>query len=270
MHFAKPVRAAALAVALTACTTLTAAMPGTTPAFAQGVPVIDTQNIAQQIRQIQQMLEDFGIQTEQLDQLLEQIDLLQAQIQQLQETYEALTGITDVAGLVMDGDFNDLLDPKIGDMINLVQSLQNGDFSGLIGGNASQMQSQMQRVLEQAGFNEDTLAEMARSGNAGAQNVATQASAGAVVATAAQNSHQEAQQSLSRVNELVNMIGDMNTLKESVDHNTRVTAEIAVALTRLWELEAIATVGVGQSGVVEAGLMAEEQRYTDFTLPNLD
>ena len=33
-------------------------------ASAQGVPTVDTQNIAQEIRQLQQMLEDFGIQTD--------------------------------------------------------------------------------------------------------------------------------------------------------------------------------------------------------------
>ena len=49
-------------------------------AIAQGVPTVDTQNIAQEIRQLQQMLEDFGIQTDQLDTLLEQLDLVQQQL----------------------------------------------------------------------------------------------------------------------------------------------------------------------------------------------
>ena len=39
-------------------------------ANAQGVPTIDTQNITQTIRQLQNMLKDAGIQTEQLDQLI--------------------------------------------------------------------------------------------------------------------------------------------------------------------------------------------------------
>lgn len=61
-----------------------------TPVFAQGVPTIDTRNIAQEIRQLQQMLEDFGIQTDQLDTLLEQLDLVQQQLDTLNETYAAL------------------------------------------------------------------------------------------------------------------------------------------------------------------------------------
>jgi hypothetical protein len=39
------------------------------PVEAQGVPTVDTQNIAQEIRQLQQMLQDFGIQTDLLDNL---------------------------------------------------------------------------------------------------------------------------------------------------------------------------------------------------------
>ena len=40
------------------------------PVTAQGVPTVDTQNIAQEIRQLQQMLQDFGIQTDLLDNAL--------------------------------------------------------------------------------------------------------------------------------------------------------------------------------------------------------
>ena len=65
------------------CRTETAAaIMAASPAHAQGVPVVDTQNIAQEIRQIQQMLEDYGIQSDQLDRLLEQVELLQSQIDQ--------------------------------------------------------------------------------------------------------------------------------------------------------------------------------------------
>ena len=50
------------------------------PVTAQGVPTVDTQNIAQEIRQLQQMLQDFGIQTDLLDNALAQLDLLQQQL----------------------------------------------------------------------------------------------------------------------------------------------------------------------------------------------
>lgn len=240
-----------------------------TPAFAQGVPTIDTRNIAQEIRQLQQMLEDFGIQTDQLDTLLEQLDLVQQQLDTLNETYEALTGATDIIEMAMGGDLDGLLDQEFGDLLGTIRRIQNGDFSGLIGDAAPEMEGRMTQALEDAGFDQDDLTQMSSSGNPGAERIANQAGTGAMMSAAAENSYAEAAQSLERVERLVGLIPDMETLKEAVDHNTRVTAELAIAMTRMWELEAIQTVGAGQSGVADAATLAEERRYMDFTLPNL-
>ena len=79
------------------------------PVAAQGVPTVDTQNIAQEIRQLQQMLQDFGIQTDLLDNALAQLDLLQQQFDQLEEMYASLTGPRSILGLAMGGDLDDLL-----------------------------------------------------------------------------------------------------------------------------------------------------------------
>ena len=46
------------------------------PSIAQGVPVVDTQNIAQNIQQLRQMIEDEILQNEQLVQLREQLATL--------------------------------------------------------------------------------------------------------------------------------------------------------------------------------------------------
>jgi len=240
-----------------------------TPAFAQGVPTIDTRNIAQEIRQLQQMLEDFGIQTDQLDTLLEQLDLVQQQLDTLNETYAALTGATDIIEMAMGGDLDGLLDQEFGDLLGTIRRIQNGDFSGLIGNAAPEMEGRMTQALADAGFDQDDLTQMSSSGNPGAERIANQASTGAVMSAAAENSYAEAAQSLERVERLVALIPDMETLKEAVDHNTRVTAELAIAMTRMWELKAIQTVGAGQSGVADAATLAEERRYMDFTLPNL-
>lgn len=239
------------------------------PVSAQGVPTVDTRNIAQEIRQLQQMLEDFGIQTDQLDTLLEQLDLVQQQLDTLNETYAALTGATDIIEMAMGGDLDGLLDQEFGDLLGTIRQIQSGDFSGLIGNAAPQMEGRMTQALEDAGFDQDTLSDMASSGNPGAERIASQAGTGAVMSAAAENSYDEAAQSLERVEQLVSLIPDMETLKEAVDHNTRVTAELAIAMTRMWELEAIQTVGAGQSGVVDAATLAEERRYMDFTLPEL-
>lgn len=239
------------------------------PVTAQGVPTVDTQNIAQEIRQLQQMLQDFGIQTDLLDNALAQLEVVQNQLDQLNQMYASLTGPRSILGLVMGDGLDGLLEAKFEDLPGLIRGIQNGDWSGLLGVTAGPMRTQMESALARAGFDEDSLSEIANSGSPGAQGVATRATTGAVMSAAAQNSHAEAAQSLERVERLVTMIPDMEDLKASMDHNTRVTAELAIAMTRMWELEAIQTVGAGNAGVVDAATIAEERRYMDFTLPSL-
>lgn len=239
-------------------------------ASAQGVPTVDTQNIAQEIRQLQQMLEDFGIQSDIFENALEQLDMLQQQFDQLQSMYASLTGPREILGLIMGGELDQLLEAKFEDIPGLIRGIQHGDWSNLLGVTAGPMRTQMQQALASAGFDEDSLREIATSGNPGAEGIATRATTGAVLSAAAQNSHEEAAQSLARVERLVAMIPDMEDLKASMDHNTRVTAELAIAMTRMWELEAIQTIGAGNAGVVDAATIAEERRYMDFTMPSLE
>ena len=239
------------------------------PAIPQGVPTIDVQSVAQDIQQLQQMLQDFGIQSEQLTTLVEQLEVVQSQLTRMEEIRDNLTGVTEVVETVMGGGLDGLLSPEFADLLQLARDIQAGDWSGLIGDAAPEMRTQMERVLNDAGFDEDTLRAMATGGNEGAEVIATRATSGAVISAAATNSHEEAGQSLERIDRLVGMIGDMETLKESLDHNTRVTAELGIALARMWELEAIQTAGAGQTGVLDAATIAEERRYLDFTLPEM-
>ena len=243
------------------------------PAVAQGVPTVDTQNIAQEIQQLRQMIEDEVLQNEQLVQLREQFATLQEQLAQLQDTYAALTGLMELPTVIrteMEDELNGLLDQEFGDILATIDAIREGDFSRLAGNSAGRIETQMTRVLAEAGFDEDTLREMATGGNDGASRTATRATTGAVMSAAAQTSYEEAGQSLQRVDRLVGMIGDMEELKDSVDLNTRVTAELAIALVAMWQLEAVQTVGTGQTGVIDAATIAEEQRYMDFTLPELE
>lgn len=244
-----------------------------TPAGAQGVPVIDTQNIAQNIQQLRQMIEDEILQNEQLLQLREHLSMLTDQLAEMQRTYEALTRLAELPEIIrtrMEEELNGLLDQEFGDIQAAIRAIRTGDFSSLTGSGASEIETQMDRVLADLGFDEYTLSEMANSGNAGAERVATQATTGALVSAAAQNSYDDAGQSLKRVERLVGLIDDMDELKESVDLNTRVTAELAIALVAMWQLEAVQTVGDGTGGVIDAATIADEQRFMEFTLPELD
>jgi type IV secretion system protein VirB5 len=238
------------------------------PVSAQ-IATIDVRNIAQAIRQVQQMLEDFGVQTDILETARAQLDLLQQQFDQLEEMYASLTGPRSILGLAMGDDLDGLLQADFEDVPGLIRGIQAGDWSRLIGPDAGPLRTQMEQALAGAGFDEDSLNEIATSGKPGAEGIASRATTGAVMSAAAQNSHAEAGQSLERVERLVSMIPEMDDLKASMDHNTRVTAELAIAMTRMWELEAIQTLGAGNAGVVDAATIAEERRYMDFTLPSL-
>ena len=265
---AAPLRTLALAITLASSVQVLTI----SPARAQGVPVVDTQNIAQNIQQLRQMIEDEILQNEQLTQLREQLATLTDQLAELQRTYEALTRLAELPEIIrtqMEEELNGLLDQEFGDILATIEAIKTGDFSGLTGSGASEIETQMDRVLTDLGFDEDTLSEMARSGNPGAGRVATMATTGALVSAAAQNSYEDAGQSLERVDRLVGLIDDMDELKESVDLNTRVTAELAIALVAMWQLEAIQTVGDGTGGVIDAATIAEEQRFMEFTLPEL-
>ena len=239
------------------------------PVLAQGVPVVDTQNIAQNIQQLRQMIEDEILQNEQLTQLREQLGLLTDQLAELQRTYEALTRLAELPEIIrteMEDELNGLLDQEFGDILATIEAIKTGDFSGLSGSGAGEIETQMDRVLADLGFDDDTLSEMATSGNPGANRVATQATTGALVSAAAQNSYEDAGQSLERVDRLVGLIDDMDELKESVDLNTRVTAELGIILTQIWRLEAAQGVSAGQLGVVDAATLADERKFRSMAV----
>ncbi|MFN7177548.1 MAG: type IV secretion system protein [Thermaurantiacus sp.] len=236
---------------------------------AQGVPTIDTRAITQQIQQFQQMLEDFGMQTDIFDTLTAQLEVVQNQLTELQRTYAALTEIGDLVELAMGGDLDRLLTSGFGDLLGLVRNIQTGNWEDLLGPGGLQLRTQMEGALAAAGFDEDTIRQMATSGNAGAERTAAQATTGAMAAAAGQTSHENAAHAGTRLETLVEAIGDQETLRQSLDHNTRVTAELGIILLQMLELQAVQTVARGQVGILDAATIAEEQRYLDLTLPDL-
>ena len=164
-----------------------------------------------------------------------------------------------------------MLEANFEDIPGLIRGIQAGDWSALIGPNAGAHAHADGTGAGKCRVRRRILsAKSPPAAIRAAEGVATRATTGAVMSAAAQNSHAEAEQSLERVERLVEMIPDMEDLKASMDHNTRVTAELAIAMTRMWELEAIQTLGAGNAGVVDAATVAEERRYMDFTLPDLE
>ena len=259
------------------------------PTAEAAIPVVDFGSIAQQIAQLDQMLEDFGIQSDLLDNALEQLQTLQDQYAKLTETHEALTGERDIIELAMGGELDNLLGGNFTDVAASIQAVQTGDWSQLTGPNAGRMREEIESVLNEAGFDAATLEHMAAGNPSGAgpsdptgtpgddvgtdeeaQRIATRATTGATMSAAAQFSHENAGQAASRIEALVTGIGDQADLKASIDHNTRVTAEIGIVLLEMLRLQSVATVGAGQAGIIDAATIAAEREYVDFTLPDMN
>ena len=87
----------------------TAALALTAPGLAQGVPVVDSSNLAKNVEQLQQALQDAENQIEQIQQLKKQIELQMEQITSLEFIGDSLTGFNDIATL-----YNSAEDLRVG------------------------------------------------------------------------------------------------------------------------------------------------------------
>ena len=63
----------------------------------------------------------------------------------------------------------------------------------------------------------------------------------------------------------VPLLGFGNTLwkglKEAIDLNTRVTAELSIAMANIWNMESAQLMGMGEAGVMDAATAAEEEKF---------
>lgn len=239
------------------------------PVFAQGVPTTDVQSIAQQIQQLKHMLEDMGIQNQQLDALLKQISELEKQLTQLEQMYAALTGSGDFKALLMGGQLDGMLDPQMVSVLQTIRSAQSGDWSGLSGSASGAMTKAAKDSLTSAGLPPAEVEKMAKSGDPQAGRIAAQATTGAVVSAAAENAHVEAGKGIERIKVLSEEIPNQTTMKEAIDLNTRMTAELTLQVIKNTEMLAVQTVGAGNAGVVDAATIAAERQFMDFTLPDM-
>ncbi len=82
-----------------------------------------------------------------------------------------------------------------------------------------------------------------------------------MLSVAAEEAHDEAADSLGRIETMVGLIDDQDGLKAAVDLNTRVTAELGIILTQMWRLEAASGINAGQLGAIDAATIAEERKF---------
>ncbi|NDW02482.1 type IV secretion system protein [Salipiger sp. PrR002] len=243
------------------------------PGLAQGVPVIDGSNLAKNVEQLQQALQDAENQIEQIQQLKKQIELQMEQITSLEFIGDSLTGFNDIATLYNSAE--DLRDraAKITDLSGFADDLAMGDFDALLDNlldgdvtmGEKHAAEQMRETLASAGLTSDRLSQLSSSENPQDKVIARTAGTSATAIAAAQLSYEEAESSLERVNGLVDEIANQETLKESVDLNTRMAAETNFMLGQMWRLSAAAGLAQGQTGVNWAAEQAKERSFFDYS-----
>lgn len=262
-----PVKSLALSVSVVAMLS--------SPALAQGVPVIDGSNLAQNIEQLQAALRDAEQQLQQIEELRTQIEQLTNIEGLLDNVLSSITGLNDIRDLYNTAEDLRSRAAKITDLSGMMDSLSIGDFDGLLdslldGGTDVTMGDRraaeaIEETLSNAGFTRERLTTMNDGSDPRGPEIAQTAAANAVAVTAAQLSYEEAGESLQRVEGLVDAIGDQETLKESIDLNTRMAAETNFTLAQMWRLNAAAGMAAGQNGIDFAAEQARTRSFFDFS-----
>ena len=248
---------------LTVATVTTFGLP--LPASAQGVPTFDGSQLGQLVAQLEHMTEDLNVQMQQLATMRLE---LETQIRQFENLELQLTSLIEGSGLgelfATVEEFR-ALRGKLVAPLNTAQSLASGDFlSGFNPG--AELSASVERVLSGSGFTSERLSTLSGSDQPADKRIATSAGASAMLSVAAQESHEEAGQSLERLETMVGLIDDQDGLKVAVDLNTRVTAELGIILTQIWRLEAAQGVSAGQLGVVDAATLADERKFRSMAV----
>lgn len=237
------------------------------PAFAQGVPTVDVTSIAKLTAMLTEAKSQLAEQIRQnltLDdqtlKLLEQIKLMEGQLKSLRD------GLS-LADLGIGPEFLKEIMPEISDLAAQYKAARDMDWENLLSGtiNGQSAKDYVYGVFLDAGVEPSRVEALANSDDPSQARIGAQANTSAFLSAAAESSAEDATQSLERVDELVQKIPTTAGLKEAIDLNTRVTAELAIALSNVWAMEAAQTVGMGSAGVMDAATAADEARFIKLT-----
>lgn len=242
------------------------------PAGAQGVPTIDVSSLAKLADQLveaklqlkEQIAQNLKL-DEQTQQLLQQIVLLKDQIAALRD------GLT-LAELGIDPEsfLRDIL-PGFSDLTASVEAARSGDWAGVLASGdvfrgGGSVTGHVDRTFENSGLSRERVDTLTGSEEQEASRIGQSANVNAFMSVAAESSSEAAKDSLTRLDGLVQKVPDTEGLKEAIDLNTRVTAELGIALANVWSMEAIQTVGQGNMGVMDAATAADEEKYLRMKL----
>ena len=237
------VRTAALAAALALPL---ASLPGT--ASAQGIPVIDTSQIAQVVASLRQQLKDYEEQIKQLATMKEQLENMRSRL-------EAITGPKGISQL-LNGAVEKAAREAAPDFAAIADAAISG---GSIGGNADGVKRLIDRLRTR--FDLTDLGTFDGSDVPADRAIASLAGSGMAAVATADDGYRRANAAIDRVNTLIDRIDAAPDLKASVDTNTRVQAEVAVLLAELIRVQSAATYASGMEALQRARDGAASRKF---------
>ena len=243
------------------------------PVAAQGVPTIDVTSIARLAEMITEAKKQLQEQIAQNLKLDDQTLKLVQQIQLLRSQVDALRNGLSLADLGFDKDsFLDDILPGFSDLSGSLQAAKGGDWASVLSSGApfgsGSVTSFVDEAFKSAGLDRTRVDELSKSDEPQSARIGNAANVNAFMSVAAETSSQAAKESLTRIDGLVGKIEDTENLKQAIDLNTRVTAELGIALANVWSMQAVQTVGMGEAGIMDAATAAEEEKYLTIKLEN--
>ncbi len=203
-----------------------------TPAFATGIPVIDSASIAQAVEQFKQGAE--------------QLKQLEAQLKQAQELYGSLNGLTDM------GDIASVLNkPEIRQALPedfaAVENLLNGKGDGRFGESASEFMDKNVTYRTDANDYYAKALQKSQKQNAGQLTLGEQI-------------YNAGTKRIEGIEELRQQISKSATAKETADLSARIQTEMAALQADNLRMQGLAMVQQAQLQVAEQNAQEEHRR----------
>lgn len=206
------------------------------PAIPQGIPVIDTSQIAQVIAQLQQQLKDY-------EEQLKQFAKMEEQLANMQQRLQAITGAKGISS-ILNGTGDKNARTAATDLQSIVSAAIGG---GNIAGNVGNMNTVISDLKTR--FNLGDLGDFDSSDVPADKAIASLAGSGLAAVATAEDSYNRANAAVGRINTLVDQIDSTADLKASVDFNTRVNAEVAVLLMEILRVQSAQTNAAGMQAL---------------------
>ena len=206
---------------------------------AQGIPVIDTSQIAQVIASLQQQIRDF-------EQQVKQLTKMQEQFENMKKRLTAMTGAKGISS-ILNGASDKIARKAATDLTSIIDGAITGSA---ITGNVGDMNSIISDLRSR--FKLDDLTKFNASSVPADKAIASLAGSGMAAVATANDSYKRADAAASRISSLIDQIDSSPDLKASVDFNTRVNAELAVLMLEMIRVQSAATNTAGMQAIHKA------------------